>query len=849
MRRIRRTIKGIAWVIHEIVTRTISWFGSLSLPQAITNGLNYVKAFGKAKQKTNLPSGYTEYEYIHTSGKYFVTDYYPSNKTEVKTKIFLDSQPWSPLVTRWTTAPTNDTFWFYMWNVSNRLTFFYGRYSDGRYTNAEWVKTNMEHSIYMWVNSIVLDWTSYSTTRDTFTSTYPIYIGAFNQTSTSLAGTLTGRIYKVEFIESWNVVRRYIPCKNANNEIWLYETVTGTFISSEGTGTLKAWKIAEGSDTLPSTYTRLDYIQATGTQYIDSGVVWNFATNKIEQNAVVEYTTSSSNRELMWTNWYGFWGKDASNKIEAALWNTTVTDSALAKNNISWTTDPNGNKLTLNVNSNQYTSTASTFVNADYAYYIFALWIRVGSGASASFFCKAKVYSYTISLDDEVVCDLVPCKRNSDNVLWMYDLVSWTFKTNAGTGTFTAGSDYSVLNPSNPQPIICNNWELKMIWWIPWYKVLDYAEFSSSYIDTGIIPNVDTKTEIKFLFTSSVGTQNLIGSRMSSTGSDRSAFAVYVMGGTNMRFDWSSWGRYVYNLDYTQDMIVTQDWKDNYVDWELKNTQTATPLLNSTVSLYVWALNQYNGSPVSFLKARVYYFKVRQNGTTISRDCIPVQRLSDNKVWFWDKVNGEFLEPQWTRDLVAWPEKSGIWTLWVVWDTETIVDSLNNTATAENLLSIQGYEDVQEILSGEVKRNVWVMVLNGSEDWSTDTYGWYRRFYFTNSIGQYSEAIPLICTHYIWRQGNKQTPNSVFLPTTGRLVIYPDASQNINTVADWQTYLQTQYSGGNPVMIVYPLATETTETVTWQTLNTNTWTNTIAITQASIDPSELKLEVEYQALI
>ena len=305
----------------------------------------------------------------------------------------------------------------------------------------------------------------------------------------------------------------------------------------------------------------------------------------------------------------------------------------------------------------------------------------------------------------------------------------------------------------------------------------------------------------------------------------------------------------MYNLDYTQDMIVTQDWRDNYVDWELRNSQTADPLLNSTVSLYVWALNQYNGSPVSFLKARVYYFKVRQNGTTISRDCIPVQRLSDNKVWFWDKVNGEFLEPQWTRDLVAWPEKSGIWTLWVVWDTETIVDSLNNTATAENLLSIQGYEDVQEILSGEVKRNVWVMVLNGSEDWSTDTYGGYRRFYFTNSIGQYSEAIPLICTHYIWRQGNKQTPNSVFLPTTGRLVIYPDASQNINTVADWQTYLQTQYSGGNPVMIVYPLATETTETVTWQTLNTNTWTNTIAITQASIDPSELKLEVEYQALI
>ena len=52
----------------------------------------------------------------------------------------------------------------------------------------------------------------------------------------------------------------------------------------------------------------------------------------------------------------------------------TVTDNALTKNNVSWTTDPtDSNKLTLNVNSNQYSSTASSFVNDYYAYYIFAL--------------------------------------------------------------------------------------------------------------------------------------------------------------------------------------------------------------------------------------------------------------------------------------------------------------------------------------------------------------------------------------------------------------------------------------------------------------------------------------------
>ena len=37
--------------------------------------------------------------------------------------------------------------------------------------------------------------------------------------------------------------------------------------------------------------------------------------------------------------------------------------------------------------------------------------------------------------------ELIPCYRKSDNVIGMYDLVSGTFFTNAGTGTFTKGGN------------------------------------------------------------------------------------------------------------------------------------------------------------------------------------------------------------------------------------------------------------------------------------------------------------------------------------------------------------------------------------------------------------------------
>lgn len=48
---------------------------------------------------------------------------------------------------------------------------------------------------------------------------------------------------------------------------------------------------------------------------------------------------------------------------------------------------------------------------------------------------------FTIYSNGEQVFNGIPAKRNSDNVLGMYDTVSNTFKTNAGTGTFTAGNE------------------------------------------------------------------------------------------------------------------------------------------------------------------------------------------------------------------------------------------------------------------------------------------------------------------------------------------------------------------------------------------------------------------------
>ena len=738
----------------------ISGIGAVTLVNAKADGLNYVKLFGGLKRSL-LPSGYTQYDYITATGtQYFVTDYYPNEKTELGTKTFLFKQPNAPMVTRWTGSPTNDTFGFYMGNVSGRLTFFFGRYSDTKYLNIENVKLNIEHDIYIGVNSITFDGTSNSITRSTFTSTEPLYIGAFNQTGTSLSGTLSGRIYPVKLIENGQVVRHYIPCSNENNVIGLYETVTGTFLENAGTGTLKKGRPTINIDTIPSDYTRIDFLQATGTQYIDSGVVANFANNKIEQTATVQYTTSNTSRELMGTNGYGFWGKNASNNIEAALGQTTITDNALVKNVISWTTNPDGNTLTLNVNSNQYSSTASSFVNDNYAYYVFALGIRIGSGASASFLCHAKVWDYTIAVDDEVVCYLIPVRRNSDNVLGMYNVVTGTFKTNLGTGTFTAGSDVATPSPSNPLPIVSNNGALKVS-----ANLFNQSLFNT---DVGI-------TVTYYTFSIDNGTYTMSTNIPYASGSLANVFlfAGQVTSG-------ASTGTNGVTINTPRTITVTNG--------------KYTVAYRSRVSAGDTAYNpkDYNWMLAKSSTAQSYqpYGEVYADGIT-----------------------------------------------------ETITDSANNTATAEMLLSIGNLTDTQEILSGAVTRKVGVIVLNGTEEWGYNTLGAFYCDDFTDIL------LPneCICSHFV---GVSSTLNIASMPNnsikTGSISItrlYVKTSDYVDVQA-FKTWLAQQYANGTPVIIVYPLATETTETVTGQTLTTIAGTNVIEITDASIN--NLPLEVSYK---
>lgn len=183
---------------------------------------------------------------------------------------------------------------------------------------------------------------------------------------------------------------------------------------------------------LPAGYTALEYIQSSGTQYIDTGFAPNNNTRTV---ADFKFENVSSNvaifgaRVSFSDRTYQFWsvsGKYRSdyNNVYTQIWDSV---DATARN----TVDKDKETTTVAGDSKSYTN--SPF-SVGYSMYLFAS----SEKGQAKYYSNSKLYSCQIYDNGTLVRDFVPCK-NPSGAVGLYDMVSHTFYGNAGTGAFTAG--------------------------------------------------------------------------------------------------------------------------------------------------------------------------------------------------------------------------------------------------------------------------------------------------------------------------------------------------------------------------------------------------------------------------
>lgn len=179
---------------------------------------------------------------------------------------------------------------------------------------------------------------------------------------------------------------------------------------------------------LPNGYTKLEYIESTGTQYISTGI-----TPTENTKVVIEFSSSSSSGVVF--------GQDSGYKVNVFMFAMTVVVFDSTKKNISISANA---KHTVQVapkafkvdnGSSQYIY--ANKVNAAYPMFLF------GNNRKGKFSegVAMKLYSFKVYENDVLIADYIPCKQG--NAVGLYDDVAGAMNLPLGTGDFTPGPSIS----------------------------------------------------------------------------------------------------------------------------------------------------------------------------------------------------------------------------------------------------------------------------------------------------------------------------------------------------------------------------------------------------------------------
>lgn len=235
-----------------------------------------------------------------------------------------------------------------------------------------------------------------------------------------------------------------------DNAIEAIENILPLATSTGDINDAKAYKmmgvVAEGKfkqGELPSEYQQVEYIESTGSQYIDTGFIPNQDT-EIDSHFYYTYSNDSS--------LFGARSNSSTQFFLNMSYNGSIIAFQYASNIHQTITCATGEYYAsfksqiFKINNNQYSITKTNF-NAEVSLYLFCN----NNNGTTQYFSKAKLYHCKIWDNQNLVRDFIPCYRKSDNVIGLYDLVNNTFYTNAGTGTFLKGAD--APTPDCPQEI------------------------------------------------------------------------------------------------------------------------------------------------------------------------------------------------------------------------------------------------------------------------------------------------------------------------------------------------------------------------------------------------------------
>lgn len=559
--------------------------------------------------------GYTPLEYIDSVGSQYIdTGFCPTNKTRVVSG------------SAWITANTANSFvlgarsggtGLILYNETSASNSYYTMFGSTYATTG--VTPTLNAMVIVDLNgstsTVKADGKSSSLTAATFSLSIPLFLFALNDSWSPLVDGAR-RLYGCKiYDDTGRLALDFVPALCETGAIGLVDKLTGSFYGNSGTGAFAAGPEA--------VYTKVDYIQSSGTQYIDTRYYPTSNTRVVCSVAGFPRTSGTTlfgaRTSASSSDRFAFIAAADSSVYRTDFYNNNVSFGTAVNFAGRYVIDKNMATTTLDWTT-AMTNTSGTF-SCPYPLFLFAC----DTAGTASSFSSAAIYYFQIYESGSLVCDLVPVVR-SDGTMGLLDQISGFFYANSGTGTFVAG-------PATK------------------YAKVEYLESSGTqYIDTQFVPNQDTRVVCRMKLIAGSSIVHAYGAR---TKQGQNAFAFYA---SSNGYYAAAYGTKVISLpaslNTTEPFEVDQNQNTVLFNGEEEGSASAETF-SSAVPMYLFCTNT-NGTITGPGTTAIYSCQIYDDGT-LRRDLIPVVR-SDGTAGLYDQLNDVFYTNSGTGTFVVGPD-------------------------------------------------------------------------------------------------------------------------------------------------------------------------------------------------
>lgn len=346
-------------------------------------------------------------------------------------------------------------------------------------------------------------------------------------------------------------------------------------------------------DGLPDNVEQLEYIESTGTQYIDTGV---FPSNNLKINIKACYTNSNSSYMLGSDNAYNAGIHIRLDSKYIGIFGGSIMNTGVVSQvNVPVTITLQNNKIYVDGQQKGSGSTQDVSKYSKSSIYVFC----THRGGEAKYNASMRLYELQMYDGDTLIRDFIPI-LDENNVAYLYDKVEKKSYYNSGTGTF----NYKKKDSQNMQLT----------------KVSYIESTGTQYIDTGVKLNQDSKVEMEIALAE--GMTNIFGSRTSAT---QNNFTIGFASSTGVMMDFQNYSNNRLSVDIPVSLDSPIYYSISKDELKIGDTVKAVQNYSSFETPQTAYIFDISGNPWLKTKAkgRLYYCKI-YDGNTLVRDFVPV---------------------------------------------------------------------------------------------------------------------------------------------------------------------------------------------------------------------------------